>query len=68
MTRDDLKTISTQRRVSIDVKLKESDKAKETERKADYSFIDSKNKEKHTIEASQGIMAQVQVKRLDKVD
>ena len=71
MTRDDLRNIAQKRRTSMDIKLKQSDQIKESLKKADYQFIDSKAAVDSSVLIERNNMMslqEVQVKRLDKVD
>ena len=71
VNRDDLKAIANKRRLSLDLKLKETERAKEVERKADYSFIETKAPENSSLVNERKSLLQLQeaqIKRLDKVD
>jgi hypothetical protein len=71
VTRDDLKNIAQKRRVSMDLKVRECERAMENEHKTDYQFIQSKAQEDRSVVAERNMLLslqETQVKRLDKVD
>jgi hypothetical protein len=71
VTRNDLKNMADKRRVSMDIKMRETERAVENDRKADYKFIQNKQPEDQTAIAERKAllgMQEAQIKRLDKVD
>jgi hypothetical protein len=63
--------IADKRRMSLDLKIKETERAKEAERKADYRFIENKAPEDASLIAERQTLLnlqEAQIKRLDKVD
>ena len=57
--------------MSLDIKVKETERAKDAERKADYRFIESKAPEDGNAKAERKTLLSLQdaqIKRLDKVD
>jgi hypothetical protein len=71
VNRDDLRMIADKRRMSLDLKIKETERAKEAERKADYRFIENKAPEDASLIAERQTLLnlqEAQIKRLDKVD
>ncbi len=71
VTRNDLKNIAQKRRISMDIKIKESERVIDGEHKADYRFIQSKEPEDRSLIAERNMLLnlqEAQVSRLDKVD
>ena len=71
VTRNDLKNIAQKRRISMDIKIKESEIVIDGEHKADYRFIQSKEPEDRSLIAERNMLLnlqEAQVSRLDKVD
>jgi hypothetical protein len=56
VTRNDLKNIAQKRRISMDVKIKESERAIDGEHKADYQFIQSKEPEDRSLIAERNML------------
>lgn len=71
VTRNDLKNIAQKRRISMDIKIKESERVIDGEHKANYRFIQSKEPEDRSLIAERNMLLnlqEAQVSRLDKVD
>jgi hypothetical protein len=56
VTRNDLKNIAQKRRISMDIKIKESERAIDGEHKADYQFIQSKEPEDRSLIAERNML------------
>jgi hypothetical protein len=56
VTRNDLKNIAQKRRISMDIKIKESERATDGEHKADYQFIQSKEPEDRSLIAERNML------------